>query len=36
MLLPRPKLKIIKDGDKILDTGGGILNLICNSNQNDF
>ena len=29
-------LKIIKDGDKILDTGGGILNLICNSNQNDF
>ncbi len=29
-------LKIIKDGDKILDTGGGILNLISNSNQNDF
>ena len=23
-------------GDKILDTGGGILNLINNSNQNDF
>ena len=29
-------LKIIKDGDKILDTGGGVLNLISNSNQNDF
>ena len=29
-------LKVIKDGDKILDTGGGILNLIENSNQNDF
>ena len=24
-------LKVIKDGDKILDTGGGILNLINNS-----
>ncbi len=29
-------LKIIKDGEKILDTGGGILNLIDNSKQNDF
>ena len=29
-------LTIIKDGNKILDTGGGILNLIENSNQNDF
>ena len=29
-------LKVIKDGDKILDTGGGILNLLDNSNQNDF
>ena len=29
-------LKIIKDGKNILDTGGGILNLIENSNQNDF
>tara|TARA_Y100000590_G_scaffold462824_1_gene627947 strand:+ start:875 stop:1558 length:684 start_codon:yes stop_codon:yes gene_type:complete len=29
-------LKVIKDGDKILDTGGGILNLINNSKQNDF
>ena len=29
-------LTVIKDGNKILDTGGGILNLIENSNQNDF
>ena len=29
-------LKVIKDGNKILDTGGGIFNLIDNSNQNDF
>ena len=29
-------LTVIKDGHKILDTGGGILNLIENSNQNDF
>ena len=29
-------LKVINDGDKILDTGGGILNLINNSSQNDF
>ena len=29
-------LKVINDGDKILDTGGGILNLINNSKQNDF
>ena len=29
-------LKVISDGDKILDTGGGILNLINNSSQNDF
>tara|TARA_B100000674_G_C37618427_1_gene813127 strand:- start:69 stop:539 length:471 start_codon:yes stop_codon:yes gene_type:complete len=29
-------LKVIKDGEKILDTGGGILNLIDNSKQNDF
>ena len=29
-------LKIIKDGENILDTGGGILNLIKNSDQNDF
>ena len=29
-------LKVIKDGNKILDTGGGILNLLDNSNQNDF
>ncbi len=29
-------LKVIKDGVKILDTGGGILNLIDNSNTNDF
>ena len=29
-------MKVINDGDKILDTGGGILNLINNSSQNDF
>ena len=29
-------LKVIKDGNKILDTGGGILNLLDNSNHNDF
>ena len=29
-------LKVIKDGNKILDTGGGIFNLVDNSNQNDF
>jgi len=29
-------LKVIKDGNKILDTGGGIFKLIDNSNQNDF
>ena len=29
-------LKVINDGNKILDTGGGILNLINNSKQNDF
>ena len=29
-------LQVIKDGNKILDTGGGILNLLDNSNQNDF
>ena len=29
-------LKVIKDGNKILDTGGGILNLLGNSNENNF
>ena len=29
-------IDIINDGKKILDTGGGILNLLNNSNQNDF
>ena len=29
-------LKVISDGEKILDTGGGILNLIKNSKQNNF
>tara|TARA_B100001121_G_scaffold294672_1_gene298416 strand:- start:162 stop:845 length:684 start_codon:yes stop_codon:yes gene_type:complete len=29
-------IKVIKDGIKILDTGGGILNLIGNSNLNNF
>ena len=31
-----PIPKVIHDGKKILDTGGGILNLLNNSNQNDF
>jgi MurNAc alpha-1-phosphate uridylyltransferase len=29
-------IQIIQDGEKILDTGGGILNMITNSNDNDF
>ena len=29
-------IKIIKDGDVILDTGGGILNMINNSKENNF
>ena len=29
-------IEIIEDGEKILDTGGGILNMIKNSNENDF
>ena len=28
--------KIINDGNQILDTGGGILNLINTSDENDF
>jgi len=27
-------IEVINDGDKILDTGGGILNLVENSNEN--
>ena len=30
------KIEIINDGNKILDTGGGILNLINRSDENDF
>ena len=30
------KIEIINDGDEILDTGGGILNLINKSDENDF
>ena len=30
------KFKVINDGEEILDTGGGILNLINSSNENDF
>ena len=30
------KIEIINDGDEILDTGGGILNLINRSDENDF
>ena len=29
-------IEAINDGDQILDTGGGILNLVENSNENDF
>ena len=29
-------IKIIEDGEHILDTGGGIQNMIQNSNENDF
>ncbi len=29
-------IKIIEDGDHILDTGGGIQNMIQDSNENDF
>ena len=29
-------IKIIEDGEDILDTGGGIQNMINNSNENDF
>jgi len=29
-------IKIIKDGKKILNTGGGILNMINSSNESDF
>ena len=30
------KIEVISDGKKILNTGGGILNLINHSNDNDF
>ena len=29
-------IRVIKDGGKILNTGGGILNMIKNSEENDF
>ena len=29
-------LEIVNDGEKILDTGGGILNLLKNSDQENF
>ena len=29
-------IQVIKDGQKILNTGGGILNMIDNSKENDF
>jgi len=32
----KSKIEIIKDGDKILDTGGGIFNLLKSSNEDDF
>ena len=30
------KIEVINDGNQILDTGGGILNLINTSDENDF
>ena len=30
------EIKIINDGEKILDTGGGILNMVSQSIENDF
>jgi len=30
------KIQVIQDGEEILDTGGGILNLIKSSSENDF
>ena len=32
----KSKIEIIKDGEKILDTGGGIFNLMKSSNEDDF
>ena len=32
----KKKIEIIKDGNEILNTGGGILNLIKSSNEKDF
>ena len=32
----KEKIEIISDGNKILGTGGGILNLINSSGENDF
>lgn len=32
----KSKIEIIEDGDKILDTGGGIHNLIKSSDEDDF
>ncbi len=29
-------IEIIEDGEHILDTGGGIQNMLQNSNENDF
>ena len=29
-------IKIISDGDTILNTGGGILNMMNSSNESDF
>ena len=32
----KKKIEIVQDGNKILDTGGGIFNLIKSLNENDF
>lgn len=32
----KSKIKVIDDGKNILDTGGGILNMISHSDENDF
>ena len=32
----KSKIKVIDDGKNILDTGGGVLNMISHSDENDF
>ena len=32
----KKKIELIKDGNEILDTGGGILNMVRNTSEKDF